>query len=206
MQEARLSKEEEMQLGALAASGDVTARNKLIEAHMWVPRIHSRIMRKRFPGVSIDDLYGAACLGLCIAATTYKPQPDARFYAYARAFVDGHLFAYLKHKKRQTSLELPAAITLESGEEIENEGKAPPDQEIAADYAFSRKILDNFSAKLSPEDRRLFNSVKDDEHLGDFTAKSGVTKQAISLRRIKLYKRLKFVLLTHKIRTLDDLL
>jgi RNA polymerase primary sigma factor len=76
-----LSKEEELQLGALIQQGDERAFRKLVEANLrFVVKV---AMRYHGCGLSLLDLINEGNLGLLEAARRYAPEYGVKFISYA---------------------------------------------------------------------------------------------------------------------------
>jgi len=77
--------EEELLAHRWAEEGDVAARNRLVEAHLWMA--DGMAHRFRFYGYEHGDLFGAGCEGLMIAAQKFDPTRKIRFRTYASHWV-----------------------------------------------------------------------------------------------------------------------
>ncbi len=89
-----LSKEEEYRLGELAFSGDLEARNKLIEANL---RFVFQVAKKfRAHGkAEYEETIAAGMEGLTHAAERFDPKMGSRFTTYARFWIEHCIKRYL---------------------------------------------------------------------------------------------------------------
>ena len=76
-----LSTEEEQELGRRIMSGDIAARNELIEANLRF--VINCAIEMATPFVPIEELIAAGNYGLTVAANRYDPSYDNHFCSYA---------------------------------------------------------------------------------------------------------------------------
>jgi RNA polymerase primary sigma factor len=82
----RLSRDEEHELAGLIATGDIDARNRLVQANLGLVVTIAREFQGR--GRELDDLIGEGNLGLIRAAKDYKSQFGTRFSTYASYWIN----------------------------------------------------------------------------------------------------------------------
>ena len=76
-----LTSEEEQKLGRRIMSGDIAARNELIEANLRF--VITCAIEMATPFVPIEELIAAGNYGLTVAANRYDPSYDNHFCSYA---------------------------------------------------------------------------------------------------------------------------
>ena len=112
-----LSQEEEQHYLALAAQGDLQARNILIERNL---RLVAHIVKK-YQGVDedLDDLISIGTIGLIKAVSTYDMTKGSRLATYAARCIDNELLMMLRSRKkfsREVSLYEPIGTDKEGNE------------------------------------------------------------------------------------------
>lgn len=84
-----LSTEKELVLARFSQMGDISARNKLIEANQrYVVTCVNEFQNKTVP---MDELVAAGRLGLVIAATRFDPAFEGRFTTYACHYIRDYI-------------------------------------------------------------------------------------------------------------------
>ena len=84
-----LTTEEEHELGRRIMSGDIDARNKLIETNLRL--VLTCAIKMATPKIPIDEVIAAGNYGLVIAATRYNPSFKGRFGSYAIHYIREHI-------------------------------------------------------------------------------------------------------------------
>ena len=146
-----LSTEEELELARLSQMGDISARNKLIEANQrYVVTCVNEFQNKTVP---MDELVAAGRLGLVIAATRYNPSFEGRFTTYAVHYIKEHI--------RQTIADYNATIRVPV-ETLKAARVAAPSVNDELDY---EKLL-NWKQKSVYDNIRLsLDSIPDEDDL-----------------------------------------
>ena len=91
-----LSSQEELQLATSARSGNIQARNKLVQANL---RYAFHLANKfRTSALPLEDLVSAANLGLMTAAEKFDPSFGVRFITYARTWIQEAIMRELKER------------------------------------------------------------------------------------------------------------
>lgn len=94
-----LTIEEEYRLGKQIKSGDIEARNKLVEANQRF--VVSEAKRFQYSGVLLEDLIMAGCEGLIKAADKFDGERGVRFLTYAESYIENEIRKeannYIKH-------------------------------------------------------------------------------------------------------------
>lgn len=82
-----LTIDEERRLGKLALSGDIEARNRLVEANLGLVGIHIKNIRLGKTKLTWGDVFNEGCLGLIRAAEKFDPDMGFRFSTYASRWI-----------------------------------------------------------------------------------------------------------------------
>ena len=103
-----LTKEEEAEYLALAAVGDLDARNKLVEHNL---RLVAHIIKKYYTQAdNQDDLISIGTIGLIKAVNTYCADKNIKLATYASRCIENEILMYLRktaQQKGEVSLEEP---------------------------------------------------------------------------------------------------
>jgi RNA polymerase sporulation-specific sigma factor len=93
-----LSEEEERHYLALAAQGDLDARNVLIERNL---RLVAHIMKKYYAQTSDqEDLISIGTIGLIKGITTFDASKGARLATYAARCVENEILMYFRSQRK----------------------------------------------------------------------------------------------------------
>ena len=93
-----LTEEEERHYLALAAAGDLEARNVLIERNL---RLVAHIMKKYYAQVSDqEDLISIGTIGLIKGITTFDPSKGARLATYAARCVENEILMHFRSQRK----------------------------------------------------------------------------------------------------------
>lgn len=96
-----LSAKEEQQYLALAAQGDINARNILIERNL---RLVAHIMKKYYTQTSDqEDLISIGTIGLIKGISTFDASKGARLATYAARCVENEILMYFRSQKKSAS-------------------------------------------------------------------------------------------------------
>lgn len=79
-------------------TGDCAARNRVVEAHLYIARIIARRFSGR--GVDADDLFQVASLALVKAAERFDPSRGAQFSTYVTPVMVGEVRNYFRDKSQ----------------------------------------------------------------------------------------------------------
>ena len=102
-----LTPEEERHYLALAAQGDLGARNVLIERNL---RLVSHIMKKYYTQTADqEDLISIGTIGLIKGISTFNPSKGARLATYAARCVENAILSPMRQSKRSRKPEPPKA-------------------------------------------------------------------------------------------------
>ncbi len=95
-----LSKEEEQHYLKLAATGDLQARNVLIERNL---RLVSHIMKKYYAiGADQEDLISIGTIGLIKGISTFDMTKGARLATYAARCVENEILMHFRSQKKSS--------------------------------------------------------------------------------------------------------
>lgn len=91
-----LTKEEEASCLALAAGGDLDARNKLVEHNL---RLVAHIIKKYYTqSDNQDDLISIGTIGLIKAVNTFKPDKGIKLATYASRCIENAMLSPMRRK------------------------------------------------------------------------------------------------------------
>ena len=109
-----LSAEEERHYLALAAQGDLEARNILVERNL---RLVAHIMKKYYTqAADQEDLISIGTIGLMKAVDTFDTTRKARFATYASRCIENELRMHFR-RERRNGVVVSLQETLEAGKE-----------------------------------------------------------------------------------------
>ncbi len=107
-----LTEEEERHYLALAAQGDLDARNTLIERNL---RLVAHIMKKYYAQVSDqEDLISIGTIGLIKGITTFDPGKGARLATYAARCVENEILMHFR-AQRKSAQDVSLSDYIETG-------------------------------------------------------------------------------------------
>ena len=108
-----LSKEEELNYVILSKSGNIEARNKLIEHNL---RLVVFLAKKyESAGYDLEDLVSIGTIGLIKGIETYKPDKNIKLATYASRCIANEILMYLrKNKKRRAEVSLEDALNYDA--------------------------------------------------------------------------------------------
>ena len=94
-----LTKEEEAECLALAARGDLDARNRLVEHNL---RLVAHIIKKYYTQAdNQDDLISIGTIGLIKGVNTFKPDKGIKLTTYASRCIENEILMYFRAQKKQ---------------------------------------------------------------------------------------------------------
>ncbi len=159
-----LSPEEEVELTRAAKSGDMRARQRLVEANMRLVINIAKTYRSR--SVSLEDLIQEGAIGLMHAAERFDPDKGFRFSTYATHWIRQSIGRALDNKAK--AIRLPAHVSQclrrverERSRLLRELGKDPSLEQIAIAMGLSPKKLINLiqsSQELLSLDMRIGDS------------------------------------------------
>ena len=115
-------------------TGDVAARDRVIEAHLYIAQIIARKFSGR--GVDVDDLYQVASMALLKAAQRFDPDRGIRFSTFATPAMVGEVKNYFRDRSSvirppRRAGELAALVNRTAEALMQKLRRAPNVEEIA---------------------------------------------------------------------------
>ena len=136
---APLSAQEEEHYLALAAQGDMEARNVLIERNL---RLVAHIMKKYYAQTADqEDLISIGTIGLIKGISTFDPSKGARLATYAARCVENEILMYFRSQKKSRQ-----DVSLSDYIEADSEGAALSLMDVVAE---SEDLLETVSNRES---------------------------------------------------------
>lgn len=109
-----LSAEEERRYLALAAQGDLEARNILIERNL---RLVAHIMKKYYAQTDDqEDLISIGTIGLIKGISSFNPEKGTRLATYAARCVENEILMYFRSQKK-TAMDVSLSDLIETGKD-----------------------------------------------------------------------------------------
>ena len=113
-----LRAEEERQCVEKMLSGDMEARNKLIEHNL---RLVMHIIKKYYAaGSDMDDLISIGTIGLIKGVSTYRPEKGVRLATYASRCIENEILMYFRSQRKSAN-----DVSLSGALEGEEDGDGP---------------------------------------------------------------------------------
>ncbi|MBQ9492391.1 MAG: RNA polymerase sporulation sigma factor SigG [Oscillibacter sp.] len=128
-----LKNEESMELLRRARTGDLSARNRLIEGNLRL--VLSVIQRFASRGENADDLFQVGCVGLIKAIDNFDVTQPVKFSTYGVPMIVGEIRRYLRDNSSirvSRSLRDTAYKVLQARERLMNSGQREPTVEQIA--------------------------------------------------------------------------
>ena len=148
-----LSQDEERELFSRLKSGDMKARDKLIEHNL---RLVSHIVRKYYSSSeSQDELISIGSLGLIKATDSYKCEVGTRFATYAARCIQNEILMFFRSRKKHEG-----DVSINDTIDIDKDGNPLTYLDI---ISVEDSIPDNIDLKIHTEKlNRLIGEVLDD--------------------------------------------
>ena len=153
-----LLKDEEEDLVRKSNSGDLVARNKLIEHNL---RLVVFLAKKYHDTMyDLEDLVSIGTIGLIKAIKTYKLDKNIKLATYASRCIDNEILMFLrKNKKRNSEVSFEDSINFDSeGNELHIEDVFGTEEDIvekSIENKDNRILLEKEVYKLSERDRKI---------------------------------------------------
>lgn len=153
-----LEKEEELDCLIKAQSGDITARNKLIEHNL---RLVVFLAKKyENTGYDIEDLVSIGSIGLIKGINTYKVDKNIKLATYCSRCVANEILMFLrKNKKRKGEISLEDALNYDSeGNELHLEDILGTDEDVVSkefEDKIDKEILSREIESLNKRDKDI---------------------------------------------------
>ena len=153
-----LSKEEEEELVIRFKSGDLKARDKLIEHNLRLVVFLS----KKYENTKIDleDLVSIGTIGLIKGINTYKGDKNIKLATYASRCIDNEILMFLrKNKKRKADVSLDESLSFDKeGNELTLEDILGTESDIVTknlEEEDTKKLMLEEIDKLKPRDKKI---------------------------------------------------
>jgi RNA polymerase sigma factor FliA len=140
--------------------------------HLPMVRLVARKIHKRLPRcVDIEDLFSAGMLGLMEAASKFDPAKGIAFSSYAQFRVRGAILDCLRHSDwAPRSLRHKGRAVQEAIRELNARlGRAPAEEEIAAELRISLDAYQQLLGELKGLEIRSLHRERDEDSLEDDT-------------------------------------
>ncbi len=197
-----LSMEEELSYLIKAKSGDIEARNVLIEHNL---RLVVFLAKKyESTGYDLEDLVSIGSIGLIKGINTYKIDKNIKLATYASRCIANEILMFIrKNKRRKTEISLEDALNYDSeGNELHLEDVMGTDTDAVADEFESKEekiLLQKELKNLEARDKEIMIMRYGLNNSKEYTQKEVADKLSISqsyISRIekKVIKRLKTLL------------
>lgn len=148
-----LSREDEARLASRAQSGDLLARNQMIEGNLRLVVAIAKRFQGR--GLAFEDLIAEGNIGLVRAVEKFDPGVGVGFSTYAGWWIRQAIFRAFEKLPR--AIRLPAHITEQlrkvqqtTSSLAESLGREPTDDEVAATAGLSRQKLESLRSANQP--------------------------------------------------------
>ena len=153
-----LSKEEEEKYVELFQSGDMNAKNKLIEHNLRLVVFLSK--RYENTKVDLEDLVSIGTIGLIKGINTYKNDRSIKLATYVSRCINNEILMYLrKNKKRNADVSLDESLSFDSeGNELRLEDILGTEADIVTknlEENDMRKIMLKEIGKLNERDKQI---------------------------------------------------
>ena len=153
-----LSKEEEEKHVDMFQTGDLKARDKLIEHNLRLVVYLSK--KYENTKVELEDLVSIGTIGLIKGINTYKNDKNIKLATYASRCIDNEILMYLrKNKKRKADVSLDESLSFDSeGNELHLEDILGTEKDIVTkdlEENDMRKIMLKEIGKLNERDKQI---------------------------------------------------
>lgn len=141
-----LSKEEELDLARKSSTGDIEARNKLIEHNL---RLVVFLAKKyENTGYDIEDLVSIGSVGLIKGINTYKVDKNIKLATYVSRCISNEILMFLrKNKRRRTEISFEDTLNFDAeGNTLCLEDILGTDEDIVAE-SFEKNVDRRFLEK-----------------------------------------------------------
>ena len=144
------------------STGDIGARNRLVERHLPLVHHFARRMQTRAGEImDLDDLVSAGCLGLLDAVASYAPDRGYRFSTYAAPRIRGAMLDEMRRRdeaprsvrrKQRRLREVQERLSLELD-------RAPHHGEVAKDLGVDARTLWRWKSDIDRSRRLALEEV-----------------------------------------------
>ncbi len=155
-----LSKEEEEFFVEQYSTGDLKARDKLVEHNL---RLVVYVAKKfESSGINIEDLISIGTIGLIKAVNTFKADKNIKLATYASRCIENEILMYLRkinHQRTDISLDEPLNVDWDGNELLLSDVLGTDGLEINdnVETEDEKRILYMCMSKLSPREKLIMN-------------------------------------------------
>lgn len=197
-----LSKEEELDYLIKCKSGDINARNKLIEHNLRLVVF----LAKKFDstGCDLEDLVSIGSLGLIKGITTYKIDKNIKLATYASRCITNEILMYLrKNKNRKGEVSFEDALNYDAeGNELHLEDIMGTEPEVVheeLELKMQKAELEKELAMLPDREQEIMTLRYGLNNTEEYTQKEvaemlGISQSYISRIEKKVIKRLRVIM------------
>lgn len=199
-----LSKEKELYYLELKQTGDIDAKNKLIEHNLRLVVFLS----KKYENTNIDleDLVSIGTIGLIKAINTYKMDKNIKLATYASRCIDNEILMFLrKNKRRRGEVSFEESLSFDvDGNELHLEDVLGTEPDVVTkdleDQAEKQMLITEIE-KLDNRDKKIMVlryglDGKEEMTQKDVAILLGISQSYISRIEKKVIRRLKVVVKT----------
>ncbi len=178
-----LNREEELSYLVKAKTGDIAARNILIEHNL---RLVVFLAKKyESTGYPLEDLVSIGSIGLIKGINTYKIDKNIKLATYASRCIANEILMYIrKNKRRKTEISLEDALNYDSeGNELHLEDVMGTDSDLVADEYESKEekvLLERELKNLDSRDKEIMIMRYGLYNTKEYTQKEVADKLSIS--------------------------
>lgn len=194
-----LSSEEETKYLILSASGDINARNKLIEHNI---RLVVFLAKKyENTGYDLEDLVSIGSIGLIKGINTYKMDKNIKLATYCSRCIANEILMFLrKNKKRRTEISFEDALNYDAeGNELHLEDILGTDEDIVYkefESKVDKYLLEQELNSLNDREKHIMKLRYGLNNTEEYTQKEvanmlGISQSYISRIEKKVIKRIK---------------
>ena len=197
-----LNREEELSYLVKAKSGDIEARNVLIEHNL---RLVVFLAKKyESTGYPLEDLVSIGSIGLIKGINTFSLEKNIKLATYASRCIDNEILMFLrKNKKTKGDISLEESLSFDGdGNELHLEDILGTDDNIVTkplDDEIDKEILRKELSKLDDRDREIIVlryglNGKEEMTQKDLAERLQISQSYISRIEKKVLKRLKNIM------------
>ena len=125
-----LSREKEAEYVERWLTGDIEARNLLVEHNL---RLVAHIVKKYYQNEDADDLISIGSIGLIKGINTYRPDRGVRLATYASRCIENEILMHFRAERKRAS-DVSLSDALDGGEPL-------PQRTVAQRFGISRSYV-----------------------------------------------------------------
>lgn len=194
-----LSAQEESELLALTAQGDIAAKDKLVEHNLRLVVF----LAKKFESNNVDmeDLVSVGTIGLIKAINSFKPEKQIKLATYASRCIENEILMYLRKlskRKAEVSLDEPLNVDGEGNELLLADVLGTDSDAIYThvESQVERQLLEEGLSRLSKREQQIIEMRFGLDGADERTQKEvadmlGISQSYISRLEKKIISRLK---------------